>query len=109
MVKKYIPDRGDICWASLNPTIGREQKGRRPVLILSSIKYNQLSELVLICPLTSKMKGYPFEVKLSEKGVFLADHLRSISWKERDLKFIIKSPPEVLIEVFKKINILLNI
>lgn len=109
MVKKYIPDRGDICWASLDPTLGHEQKGRRPVLVLSPIKYNQLSELVLICPLTSKIKGYLFEVKLSDKGVFLADHIRSISWKERDLKFAAKVPSEVLMDVLLKIKILLDL
>ena len=109
MVNKYIPDKGDICWASLDPTLGREQKGRRPVIVLSPINYNQLSELALVCPLTSKIKGYSFEVKLSEKGVFLADHLRSVSWKEKDLKFAAKSPPEVLVNVLNKIKILLDL
>jgi len=109
MVNKYVPDKGDVCWASLDPTLGHEQKGRRPVLVLSPIKYNRLSKLALVCPLTSKIKGYSFEVKLSEKGVFLADQIRSVSWKERDLKFVTKSPPEVLTNVFSKIKILLDV
>ncbi len=107
--KKYIPDKGDICWASLDPTLGHEQKGRRPVLILSPLKYNILSGLVVICPMTSKIKNYPFEVRIGEKGVILSDHIRSISWQERNFKLIMKSSSEIVPEVLNRIRFLLDI
>jgi mRNA interferase MazF len=57
MSKKYIPDQGDIIYITLDPSLGHEQKGRRPAVVLSSIKYNQLTELCLVVPITSKTKG----------------------------------------------------
>ena len=109
MVKKYIPDRGDICWASLDPTLGHEQKGRRPVLVLSPKIYNNLSGLALICPITSKIKPYPYVVLLGDKGVILTDQIRSVSWQRRNLKFVNKAPTEILTNVFSKIKILLDV
>lgn len=82
----YIPDRGDVVWLDFNPVRGHEQRGRRPALIVSSKKYNAKSELALACPITSQVKGYPFEVELKTKavkGVILADQIRSIDWKQR--------------------------
>lgn len=109
MVKGYIPSKGDICWASLDPTLGHEQKGGRPVIVLSPINYNQQSELALVCPLTSRIKGYSFEVKLGDKGVILADHLKSVSWKERDFHYITKAPIDVLENILSKIKTLLDV
>ena len=109
MVNKYIPEKGDICWASLDPTLGHEQKGRRPVLVVSKSEYNKLSGLAIICPITSVIKMYPYEVRVTNKGVVLADHLRSASWEERNLKFITQIPDEILLDVLNKIKILLDI
>ena len=84
--RAYIPDRGDIVWLDFNPTLGHEQNGRRPAIILSSRAYNAKSGLALACPATSQSKGYPFEVAFKTKavqGVILADQIRGIDWKDR--------------------------
>ena len=109
MVKKYIPDKGDICWASLDPTLGHEQQGRRPVLILSPKNYNNLSGLVVVCPITSQIKPYPFVVLLGSKSAILIDQIRSVSWQKRDFNYITKAPNEVLMDVLLKIKLLLDL
>jgi len=84
--RAYIPDRGDIVWLDFNPVRGHEQGGRRPALIVSSEKYNAKSGLALVCPITSQVKGYPFEVAFKTKtvqGVILADQIRGTDWKQR--------------------------
>jgi len=89
----YSPDRGDIVWISLDPTLGRELQKRRPALILTPKAYNLKTSLALIVPITSKVKGYSFEVALpidlSIQGVILSDQIRSIDWRSRDAQFII--------------------
>ena len=88
---KYVPNRGDIVWLDFDPVRGHEQRGRRPALIISSEKYNSKSGLALACPITSHIKGYPFEVEFKIKttqGVILADQIRGIDWKERHAKKI---------------------
>lgn len=76
----YIPKQGDIIWINFTPQIGREQSGRRPALVISPLKYNRRVGLALICPITTKVKGYPFEVPVSEglsvSGVVLADQVK---------------------------------
>ncbi len=80
----YIPKRGDIVWLNLTPQSGREQSGRRPVLVLSPKSYNQKVGLALICPITNQAKGYAFEVEITRglriKGVILSDHVKSADW-----------------------------
>ena len=60
----YVPHRGDVVWIDFDPQAGREQAGRRPAIILSDKKYNARSELVVLCPITSQLKPYPFLVPL---------------------------------------------
>lgn len=89
--RSYVPCRGHVVWLDLNPVRGHEQRGSRPALIVSSEKYNAKSGLALVCPITSQVKGYPFEVALTIKavaGVLLADQIRSIDWTERRVKKI---------------------
>ncbi len=97
---KYFPDRGDIVWVNFDPSLGHEQAGRRPGIILSSSKYNQKVGLAIVCPITSHAKGYPFEVPIPEgfkiKGVILADQIRCIDLSERDIDLIFKIPPSVI-------------
>src|SRR2546425_1274360 len=80
-----VPDAGDLVWLSFDPQAGHEQSGRRPALVLSPASYNGKSGLALVCPITSRVKGYPFEVSLPEgskfAGVILADQLRSLDWR----------------------------
>ena len=83
----YVPDRGDLIWLSFDPQAGREQAGRRPALVLSPAAYNSRTGLALVCPVTSQVQGYPFEVTLPSglpiSGVVLADHIRNVDWRAR--------------------------
>ncbi|MDA0910348.1 MAG: endoribonuclease MazF [Proteobacteria bacterium] len=86
---KYIPDAGDIVWLDFDPQAGREQKGHRPALVISPKVYNTKTKLMLCCPMTTKIKGYPFEVAVaSEKeSVILSDQIKSLDWQQRNAKF----------------------
>ena len=87
----YVPEAGDLVWASFSPQAGHEQSGRRPALVLSPAAYNGKVGLALACPITSQTKGYPFEVAVSAKkvkGVVLADQIRSLDWRARQFAFI---------------------
>jgi len=111
MVKeKYTPERGDIVWLNFNPGSGHEQKGKRPAVVISPKAYNEKVGLGLFCPITSKAKDYPFEVKTDIdmiNGVVLADQIKSLDWKTRDIEFITKETPEKLNEIIEKISVLI--
>src|SRR2546425_7609843 len=87
VAKAYVPDVGDLVWLNFMPQAGHEQAGRRPALVLSPLTYNDKASLAVVCPITSRAKGYPFEVPLPKglmiAGVVLADHLKSVDWRER--------------------------
>src|SRR5579859_1882189 len=112
LVMAYIPDRLDLVWLSFDPQAGHEQAGRRPALTLSPLRYNRTLGLALFCPVTSQVKGYPFEVALpsglSVTGVVLADQVRNLDWKARQITFIAKAPPAVFAEVMAKLEALLK-
>jgi mRNA interferase MazF len=106
----YTPDRGDIVWLNFTPQAGHEQKGKRPAIILSPKEYNKKTGLAVCCPITSNIKGYPFEVIVNGKkiaGAVLSDHLKNLDWKARDIKYIEKAHAEVLNEVVEKISVLI--
>ena len=109
----YIPDRGDLVWIAFNPQAGHEQAGCRPALVLSPKAYNSKVGLALLCPITSQIKGYPFEVLLPEglciKGAVLSDQVKSIDWKIRQAEFICPLPSATLDEVLCKLNTLLGL
>ncbi|MBP6603725.1 MAG: type II toxin-antitoxin system PemK/MazF family toxin [Verrucomicrobiales bacterium] len=92
VTKRQCPERGEIGWLTMNPQAGREQAGRRPVVCLSPKRYNRKSGLAIFCPITSKKKGYPFEVEIDSSsgidGVVLADQLKSLDWKVREFSAI---------------------
>ncbi len=106
--KHYIPERGDIIWLDFDPQRGREQAGHRPAIVLSPQQFNSLSSLAFVCPITSKVKGFNFEVPLTEatqtQGVILIHHLRSIDWKTRKIKLIEKAPLTVIEEITVKLE-----
>jgi mRNA interferase MazF len=105
---RYVPERGDIVWFTFDPQAGREQAGRRPALVLSPALYNRRASLALVCPITSRVKGYPFEVPLPTgllvSGVVLADHVKSADWQVRRARFAAKAPDAVLAEVTAKLR-----
>ena len=106
------PERGDLIWLSFTPQSGREQAGRRPALVVSPSTYNSKVGLALVCPITSRVTGYPFEVALSEgelvQGVVLADQLRSLDWHSRDAELIANAPTAVVERVLQLVGELLN-
>jgi mRNA interferase MazF len=111
--RPYCPDVGDFVWINLDPQSGREQAGRRPALVLTSRRYNEAAGLCVICPITSRMKGYPFEVPLAAsgaiKGVALADHMKSLCWETRDVQFAGRADPNDLADAKAKVAALLEI
>ena len=106
------PDRGDLVWISLDPQAGHEQAGRRPGIVLSPSAYNDLVGLALFCPITSRVKGYPFEVALPDSGpitgVVLADQVKSLDWRARNADVVGPVPSEVLANVIGKLSTLLR-
>ncbi len=107
------PRRGDVIWLEFTPQAGREQAGRRPAVVLSDASYNSKSGLALVCPVTSRAKGYPFEIPLPPglpvSGVVLADHLRSLDWQTRQGTFICKLSAHFLGEIIARIVPLLGV
>ncbi len=109
---KYTPCRGDIVWIDFDPTEGHEQGGRRPAIIISPEKYNTMSGQVLVCPITSKIKKYIFEVLYHGneiKGVVLADQIRTMDFSKRNIIFIEKSSITVVDEVEAKLLTLIRV
>ena len=98
-----VPEAGDIVWLTFDPQAGREQAGRRPALVLSPGIYNAKSGLALVCPITNRAKGYPFEVAVpaghGASGVILADHVKSVDWKARRAEKLGRCATDVIDEV----------
>jgi len=111
MVKNYTPEKGDIVWLDFTPQLGHEQRGRRPAIVLSKKAYNQKIGLALFCPITSKEKGYPFEVKIVGKkinGCVLSDQIKSLDWTERNIEYIEESKKEIIEEIIEKIELMIK-
>ncbi|HWF18395.1 MAG TPA: endoribonuclease MazF [Verrucomicrobiae bacterium] len=108
----YVPDRGDIVWINFDPQAGHEQSGRRPAVVLSPRSYNRPAGLALLCPVTNRSKGYPFEVTLPEDstvtGVVLTDQVRSLDWRSRQVAFIGALNEQILIEIIERLRPLLG-
>lgn len=107
----YVPDIGDIVWLEFDPQVGHEQAGHRPALVLSPEKYNRLRGMMICCPMTSKIKGYPFEVIESQTppSVILADQVKSLDWRARRASKKGKISQVALAEVQAKIRALLTL
>ena len=107
MSDPYCPKRGDIVWLTCTPHAGHEQAGHRPALVLSPDLYNRKVGLALACPITSQVKGYPFEVPippgLDVSGVVLADQVKSLDWKARKARFCCTAPAATTSEVLRKL------
>lgn len=107
----YVPERGDVVWLDFDPQAGREQAKRRPAVVLSPAAYNGRTSLALCCPVTSQVKGYPFEVALpagaKAQGVVLADQVRSLDWRARSAAYLDTLPAPALAQVLARARALL--
>jgi mRNA interferase MazF len=112
VVKRYVPARGDLVWLNITPQAGREQAGHRPALVLSPATYNDKTGLMLYCPITSQVKGYPFEVLLSPdspvRGAVLSDQLRSVDWRARKAMRAGVAGDDVVAQVLARVGALLD-
>jgi mRNA interferase MazF len=112
MVKSYVPAQGDIVMLQFHPQRGKEQSGMRPAMVLSPQRYNAKVGLMLACPITSVSKGYPFEVPLpagmKTHGVVLTDHVKSLDFVARGVRYIERAPKVTLSQVLQKIAVLLE-
>jgi mRNA interferase MazF len=109
---RYIPDRGHIILLDFDdPSVGHEQAGRRPAIVLSLLAYNGKVGLAVVCPITKQAKGYPWEVPLPTglrtQGVVLADQIKSLDWRIRDAEFVEQAPTGTVQAIQLKIRPLL--
>lgn len=99
-------------WLTFNPQAGHEQAGRRPAVVLSPAPYNGKVGLAIFVPITTKVKGYPFEVEIPEglpvRGVILSDQVKSLDWRAREADFTCELPSHTVDEVLQKLNALLG-
>jgi mRNA interferase MazF len=85
MAGHYVPDAGDVVWISFDPQMGHEQSGHRPAVVLTPAAYNVKTSLVICCPMTTRIKNYPFEVVVvgARPSVVLGDQIKSLDWRKR--------------------------
>ncbi|MET3794701.1 endoribonuclease MazF [Aquamicrobium terrae] len=107
----WVPDSGDIVWVNFDPQAGHEQAGHRPALVLSPARYNGMRGMMLCCPLTTKLKGYPFEVVISQNppSAILADQIENLDWRTRKARRKGEVTAAVLADVRAKLKALLQI
>jgi len=111
MARRFVPDAGDIVWLEFSPQAGYEQAGHRPALVLSPAAYNNKTGTMLCCPMTTQIKGYPFEVIIHAEGVsgaVLSDQVKNLDWRARKAAPKGKASTEELDEVRAKISSLIG-
>ncbi len=112
MPRGYIPDTGDVVWLEFDPQAGHEQAGHRSALVISPAGYNGKTGLMVCCPMSTKVKGHPFEVVTQVDGVdsvVLSDQLKSLDWKVRRAKKKAVVSADVLAHDRAKMKALLQI
>lgn len=107
----YVPEAGHIVWLQFDPQAGHEQAGHRPALVLSPARYNAMRGMMICCPMSSRIKGYVFEVVVSRTppSVVLADQIKSLDWRARGASFKAAVTEEILVEVQAKLKALLRL
>ena len=107
----YVPDAGDVVWLQFDPQADHEQAGHRPALVLTPARYNDLRGMMICCPMTSRIKGYVFEVVATQDppSVVLADQLKNLDWRARKATHKGAVSPEVFAEVQARIKSLLQL
>jgi mRNA interferase MazF len=112
MARESVPERGDVVWLQFNPQAGHEQAGHRLALVISPKAYNRKVGLALFCPITSQVKGYPFEVVFGPgskvQGAVLADQIKSLDWRVRGAKRFERAPDALVADVLARIATLLT-
>lgn len=112
MARAYVPDTGEVVWLEFDPQAGHEQAGHRPALVISPASYNRKTGLMVCCPMSTKIKGNPFEVVTKVEGVdcaVLSDQVKSLDWKVRRAKKKAVVSADVLVHVRAKMKALLQI
>lgn len=106
---QHVPDAGEVVWLQFNPQTGHEQAGHRPALCITPKTYNAKSGLMVCCPMTTTVKGYPFEVPIAGEPpvVVLADQVKSLDWQARGSKHKGKISADELADVRAKVHALL--
>jgi mRNA interferase MazF len=107
VILSYVPDQGDICWITLNPQSGHEQKGRRPALVVSNREYNKITGLSMCCPITNTDNEFPLHIKISGRtttGFVMIEHLKSLDYTARQAEFIEKLDEDMLTEALSVLN-----
>lgn len=110
MVKKYIPKQGDVVFLDFNPTKGHEQTGIRAAkaVVISTNIFNQNTKMVILCPITSNNKDFPTHYQLEDTkkvhGSVLCEHVRSIDYEIRNLKFVEKLSNNDFVSIITLVN-----
>jgi mRNA interferase MazF len=106
----YVPKRGDFIWLNFDPRTGHEQSGHRPALVISPEDYNRIGRAI-VCPITSRLRGFPFEVRIPDgeqiAGVILTDQIRAVDWRARKAEFIVAGPASILEDAIAKLATLI--
>ena len=93
------PERGDLIWLDFDPQVGREQAGRRPAIVLSLRRFNEITGFAWVCPITNQSKNYAFEIPLPQglafQGAVLTDQLKSLDIRRRNIHIIGSAAAEV--------------
>jgi len=106
--RSYTPKRGDLVHMNFSPSAGHEMADRHYAIVLSALEYNRKSRMAIVCPVTSHVHGWPFEVQLpagllpAKRGagtvtsVIVADGVRQVDYREREMQFVIEAPRELV-------------
>lgn len=110
MSRAFVLDAGDIVWLQFDPQAGHEQAGHRLALVLSPAAYNGKTGLMLCCPMTTQIKGYPFEVRIAgdTDSAVLADQVKSLDWRAQRAKLKGRISAAELAEVRAKVMALVG-
>jgi mRNA interferase MazF len=110
----YLPNAGDLVWTDFDPTMGREQAGRRPALVLSPAAFTANTGFVIVCPITSRVRPFPTSVVLPAglpvSGEILLSNVRSLDARARPIRYAgAKIPAEAATLVRTKLAALIAI
>ena len=103
MVKKKdkgIPERGDIVLLNYTPQAGTEMKGEHYALVLSHFKYNNSTNCIIACPITSNADFHSIWIKIPDKqivhGYIIPDQIKHLDWKTRGIMIKGKLPIDLV-------------